>query len=64
MSFQMRFLILVSFLLAFGCGNGGSKKSTPEVKPQVIENIKLGFAWVIFGHIQSENLFLSFWKGF
>ncbi len=41
MSFQMRFLILVSFLLAFGCGNGGAKKNTPEVKPQVIENIKL-----------------------
>ena len=37
----MRILILVSFLLAFGCGNGGAKKSTPEVKPQVAENLKM-----------------------
>ena len=37
----MRFLIVISFLLAFGCSNGGPKKSSPAVKSQVLENLKV-----------------------
>ncbi len=37
----MRILIVISFFLVFGCGNGGVKKSAPEVKTPVAENLKV-----------------------
>ena len=37
----MRFLIVISFLLAFGCSNGGPQKSSPSAKSQVGENLKV-----------------------
>ncbi len=38
---QMRFFIVVSFLLVFGCSNGGQKKNSQEVKIPVTENVKV-----------------------
>ena len=37
----MRFLIIVSFLFAFGCSNGGPQKSPSVVKSAVGENLKV-----------------------
>lgn len=37
----MRFLIVVCFLLAFGCSNGGSQKNRAEVKAHGEENLKM-----------------------
>jgi copper chaperone CopZ len=37
----MRFLIVICFFLAYGCGNTSPKKSTPEVKAPVEESLKL-----------------------
>ena len=36
----MRFLIVACFFLVFGCSNGGTKKSAPEVKPLVSQSVK------------------------
>ncbi len=37
----MRLLIVVCFFLVFGCSNGGQKKSAPEAKAPVAENVKV-----------------------
>jgi len=37
----MRFLIVVCFLIAFGCSNGGPQKKTADVKAPAEENLKM-----------------------
>ena len=40
MSTQMRFLVVFCFFLIFGCSNGTTKKSSPEAKSLVSQNVK------------------------
>jgi len=37
----MRFLIVISFLFAFGCSNSGHQKSSTSIKSTVSENLKV-----------------------
>lgn len=36
----MRYLFVICLFMAFGCNNGNTKKSAPELKPAIEANVK------------------------